>query len=105
MIGRAAIGAPWIFNQIKAYLFKGEKIEEPSVEEKITIIQKHLQKSIEWKGKALGILEMRPHYSNYLKGLPNIKPYRTRLVTTNDEQELQFILEEILNEYAGIELY
>lgn len=104
MIGRAAIGAPWIFNQVKAYIFNGELISEPSIEEKISIIKTHLQKSIEWKGKTLGILEMRPHYSNYLKGLPNIKPYRARLVTTLDEAELYSILDEVLNEYVGIEM-
>lgn len=101
MIGRAAIGAPWIFNRVKSFLFDGKLIEEPSVEEKISIVKIHLQKSIEWKGKALGVLEMRQHYSNYLRGLPNIKPYRTRLVMTNDVDEIYAILEEVLNEYAG----
>ena len=104
MIGRAAIGAPWVFNQVKAYIFNREILEEPPIEEKITIVKKHLQKSIEWKGNALGILEMRPHYSNYLKGLPNIKPYRTRLVTTNILDEIYSILDEVLSEYAGIEI-
>ncbi len=103
MIGRAAIGAPWIFNRVKAFLFEGKTIEEPRIEEKIEGIKIHLQKSIEWKGNALGILEMRQHYSNYLRGLPNIKPYRTRLVMTNDAQEIFSILEEILREYAGVE--
>ncbi len=103
MIGRAAIGSPWIFNQVKAYLFKGECLDEPGIEEKISIIQTHLQKSIEWKGEALGILEMRQHYSNYLKGLPNIKPYRARLVTTHDQDEIRSILEEVLNTYSGME--
>lgn len=103
MIGRAAIGSPWIFNQVKAFIFNNALIAEPSIEEKIAIIKTHLQKSIEWKGKALGILEMRQHYSNYLKGLPNIKPYRARLVTTQDEAELYSILDEVLNEYAGME--
>ncbi|HMV15804.1 MAG TPA: tRNA dihydrouridine synthase DusB [Chitinophagales bacterium] len=104
MIGRAAIGAPWIFNQIKAYLFEGKLIPTPRIEDKIETIKSHLQKSLEWKGNALGILEMRPHYSNYLKGLPNIKPFRHRLVTTNDIDEIYSILEEVLNEYAGIEV-
>ncbi|MCC6515019.1 MAG: tRNA dihydrouridine synthase DusB [Chitinophagales bacterium] len=104
MVGRAAIGAPWIFNQIKAYLFEGKLIPTPRIEDKIETIKSHLQKSLEWKGNALGILEMRPHYSNYLKGLPNIKPYRHRLVTTNDIDEIYSILEEVLNEYAGIEV-
>jgi len=104
MIGRAAIGSPWIFNQVKSFIFKGKLIAEPNIEEKIEIIKTHLQKSIEWKGKTLGILEMRPHYSNYLKGLPNIKPFRARLVTTQDEAELYSILDEVLNEFAGIEI-
>lgn len=104
MIGRAAIGSPWIFNRVKAFLFKQELMEEPSLEEKIKTIKIHLQKSIEWKGNALGILEMRQHYSNYLKGLPNIKPYRTRLVTTNDNDEIISILDEVLDTYAGIEV-
>jgi tRNA-dihydrouridine synthase B len=102
MIGRAAIGSPWIFNQVKAFLKNGELIPDPSVEEKVAVVKKHLQRSIEWKGTVLGILEMRPHYSNYLKGLPNIKPYRTRLVTTNELEELHAILDEVLQEYAGI---
>ncbi len=104
MIGRAAIGSPWIFNQIKAYLTEGKLVEEPCIEEKISIIKTHLQKSIEWKGNALGILEMRPHYSNYLKGLPNIKPYRTRLVTTHLLDEIYAILDEVLSAYSGIEI-
>ena len=103
MIGRAAIGAPWMFNQVKAYLFKGKILEEPSIEEKIATVKIHLQKSVEWKGKALGVLEMRQHYSNYLRGLPNIKPYRTRLVMTNNIDEIYSILDEVLSEYAGIE--
>ena len=104
MIGRAAIGAPWIFNQVKAFLFEGKIIDEPGIEEKIETVKIHLQKSIEWKGTALGVLEMRQHYSNYLRGLPNIKPYRTRLVTTNNKDEIFSILDEVLNEYSGIEI-
>ena len=104
MIGRAAIGSPWIFNQVKAFIFNGEIIADPPIEEKIEIVKTHLQKSIEWKGETLGVLEMRPHYSNYLKGLPNIKPYRTRLVMTNDIDEIFSILDEVLDEYAEIEI-
>ena len=91
-------------NKFPVASFEGKIIEEPPIEEKITTVKKHLQKSIEWKGNTLGILEMRPHYSNYLKGLPNIKPYRTRLVMTNDISEIYSILDEVLNEYSGIEL-
>lgn len=104
MIGRAAIGSPWIFNQVKAFIFEGKIMEEPPIEDKIATVRKHLQKSIEWKGNVLGVLEMRPHYSNYLKGLPNIKPYRTRLVMTNEISEIHSILDEVLREYSGIEI-
>ena len=103
MIGRAAIGAPWIFNQVKAFLFRGELIPEPPLEEKVAVIKTHLSKSIEWKGNALGVLEMRQHYSNYLRGLPNIKPFRNQLVTTNNVEEIYAILDEVLNTYSGIE--
>jgi len=103
MIGRAAIGSPWIFNQIKTYISEGKLIEEPDITEKIEVIRTHLQKSVEWKGEVLGILEMRQHYSNYLKGLPNIKPFRAKLVVANQQDEINAILDEILNEYAGLE--
>lgn len=103
MIGRAAIGSPWIFNQIKAFIFENKIIEQPSVEEKVDTIRTHLQKSVEWKGNVLGILEMRQHYSNYLKGLPNIKPYRAKLVMANEYDEINEILTEIIQEYAGFE--
>lgn len=104
MIGRAAIGSPWIFRQVRAFLDNGSIIPEPALEERIDVVKKHLSKSIEWKGRVLGVLEMRQHYANYLRGLPNIKPYRTKLVTTNDEEELFAILDDILREYAGIEI-
>ena len=103
MIGRAAIGSPWIFNQIKAYIFENKLIEQPSIEEKIKTIRTHLQKSVEWKGNVLGIQEMRQHYSNYLKGLPNIKPYKAKLVMANEFDEINEILTEIIQEYAGFE--
>ena len=102
MIGRAAIGAPWIFQQMKGFLFENKLIPEPSIEERIQVIKTHLQKSIEWKGEVLGILEMRQHYSNYLKGLPNIKLFRAKLVTTNQRENLFTILDEILQTYQLI---
>jgi nifR3 family TIM-barrel protein len=95
MIGRAAIGSPWVFNQVKSYIFDNKILPEPSIEERVSIIKKHIEKSIEWKGEFLGLIEMRQHYSNYLKGLPNIKPYRTKLVTTNTYQEIMETLEQL----------
>lgn len=102
MIGRAAIGAPWVFKQMKAYFLDKTILPEPPIEERVVAIKTHLQKSIEWKGEVLGILEMRQHYSNYLKGLPNIKPYRTKLVMTNHQDELYSIIDELLKYYIGI---
>ena len=70
MIGRAAIGYPWIFNEIKHYFKTGEHLPAPTIEQRVNVIKKHLQRSIEWKGETLGMLEMRRHYANYLKGFP-----------------------------------
>lgn len=103
MIGRAAIGAPWVFKQMKDYFFENKVTPEPDIEERVNIIKTHLEKSMQWKGAVLGILEMRQHYSNYLKGLPNIKPYRAKLVMSNNKEEILSILEEIFMMYNGLE--
>ncbi len=99
MIGRAAIGNPWIFRQIKHYFRYGEIIDPPSVSERIETIKEHLQRSLEWKGERLGILEMRRHYAIYLRGLPHIKPFRNQLVTQHDPADIFDILEEIRYAY------
>lgn len=101
MIGRAAIGNPWIFNQIKHHFATGETLEEPGVAEKVMAAKTHLIKSMEWKGITLGVLEMRRHYTNYFKGLENIKTYRSRLVTESDPQVIIDILDEIKEHYLG----
>ncbi len=102
MIGRAAIGYPWIFREIKHYLQTGEILPFPSIEERVEICRTHLRKSIEWKGPIVGIFEMRRHYTNYLKGLPHIKEYRTRLVTVKTQEEVESILEEVKKAFAGM---
>lgn len=104
MIGRAAIGYPWIFNEIKHYFKTGEHLPAPSIEQRTSAIKKHLQGSVEWKGQSLGILEMRRHYANYLKGLPSIKEYRTKLVTLKELEAIFALLEEINQAYSGIHL-
>jgi tRNA-dihydrouridine synthase B len=101
MIGRAAIGYPWIFNEIKYYLKTGKHLTQPTIQQRINVIQKHLHKSVEWKGNALGILEMRRHYTNYLKGLPYIKEYRNQLVTLKRVEEIEEVLQEIAMRYDG----
>lgn len=88
MIGRAAIGYPWIFREIKHFVKTGEILPLPTVEERIGICERHLVKSTEWKGEKLGILEMRRHYASYLKGLPNVKEFRMKLVSSDNLQEI-----------------
>ena len=84
MIGRASIGYPWIFNEIKHFFKTGELLDPPSLDERVNVVKKHLNFSIEWKGERKGIYEMRRHYTNYFKGIPNFKPYRMQLVSSED---------------------
>lgn len=104
MIGRAAIGYPWIFREIKHYVQTGELLAPPTLEERVTVAKKHLRKSVEWKGPIVGINEMRRHYANYLKGLPNIKEFRNRLVTLKEMEEVEAVLDEVSEKYAGYEI-
>jgi tRNA-dihydrouridine synthase len=101
MIGRAAIGYPWVFREIKHYLATGEHLAPATVEERADVIRRHLRRSIEWKGQAAGINEMRRHYGNYLKGLPNIRGFRQQLVTVKTFEEVDAILGEIVKTYTG----
>lgn len=100
MIGRASIGYPWIFNEIKHYMKTGEKLNPPTIAERVEVARTHLSKSIEWKGVKVGIAEMRRHYTNYFRDLPNIKPYRQRLVTETEPYVLHEILDEIKEIYS-----
>ncbi len=99
MIGRASIGYPWIFNEIKHFLKTGEHLAKPVIDDRVNICKIHLEKSIQWKGGVLGILEMRRHYGNYFKGLPNFKDYKTTLVTSQSLEELYNTLETIREKY------
>ncbi len=102
MLGRAAIGYPWIFREIKHYLATGEELAPPTIEERIQVCRTHLEKSIEWKGEILGILEMRRHYASYFKGMDNFKDFRMKLVTTNNYSEILETLELIGKVYAKV---
>lgn len=95
MIGRASIGYPWIFRELKHYLKTGEILPPPSLEERIQVCKTHFIKSIEWKGEKLGVLEMRRHYAQYFKGIPFFKPIRNELVTTDEPQKIIEILDSI----------
>ncbi|MBS1607996.1 MAG: tRNA dihydrouridine synthase DusB [Bacteroidetes bacterium] len=101
MIGRAAIGYPWIFNEIKHFVKTGEMPPPPTIEDRVAVCRKHLYKSVEWKNAVVGVNEMRRHYSNYLKGLPNIKDYRNKLVTLKTVEEIDAVLTEIESVYKG----
>lgn len=103
MIGRAAIGYPWIFNEIKHFFRTGELKNPPDIHERIKVIRKHLIKSIEWKGLVPGINEMRRHYTNYLRGLPNIKEFRLKLVTLKSVEEIEEVLQQISRTYDGFQ--
>lgn len=100
MIGRAAIGYPWIFEEIKHYFKTGENLAKPSVANRVEAARNHLKWSMEWKGERLGIVEMRRHYTNYFKGIANFKEFRTRLVTLDHPEELFRTMDEIIEAYS-----
>ena len=100
MIGRASIGNPWFFNQVKHFMKTGNHLASPSLAERVEIARRHLEMSVAWKGEVLGVLETRRHYTNYFKGYTNFKPYRTRMVTSNQAEEVYEVLNEVLSEYA-----
>lgn len=103
MIGRAAIGYPWIFREIRHYVNTGEHLQAPTIEERVGVCKNHLLKSLEWKGAVVGINEMRRHYTNYLKGLPNIKEYRLKLVTLKEPEAIHEVLDDIYRYYRDFE--
>lgn len=100
MIGRASIGYPWIFREIKHYFATGEHLPAPNIHERVAACRRHLQHSIDWKGVKLGVLEMRRHYTNYFRSYRNIKEYRKLLVTEHDPAVLFSILDEVEVTYA-----
>src|SRR4029078_9157758 len=100
MIGRAAIGYPWIFNEIKHFVRTGEHLPPPDIHQRVQVIRQHLHRSIEWKGLKAGINEMRRHYTNYLRGLPNIKEFRLKLVTLSEVEEIDETLNSIITTYS-----
>ncbi|MDD2984277.1 MAG: tRNA dihydrouridine synthase DusB [Crocinitomicaceae bacterium] len=103
MIGRASIGYPWIFNEIKHFMNTGTHMESPSVADRVQAAMDHLQMSVNWKGEALGIAEMKRHYSNYFKGIAHMKEYRMKLVTSFELSEIMEILAFIQENEANFE--
>lgn len=104
MIGRAAIGYPWFFREVKHYFATGEKLAPPTLEERMDVIRQHLNASVKWKGPRVGIFEMRRHYANYLKGIQNIKPLRSQLVLMNTMEEVEEALLTYEQGFAGAEM-
>lgn len=104
MIGRAAIGYPWIFREVKHYLETGEELPPASVAERVAVAKEHLQRSLEWKGLHRGVVETRRHYTNYFRGFPGIKQLRLKLVTSYEPEELFDTLDEIAEQYRDFEV-
>ena len=95
MIGRAAIGNPWIFNEIKHFLKTGNHLSPPAIADRVKACKQHLKHSIEWKGEILGIAEMKRHYSNYFKGIPHFKDYRIKIITSESSEKIKSLLDEV----------
>lgn len=101
MIGRASIGYPWIFNEIKHYMATGNHLPGPSIADRVNIARRHLEMSIKWKGNKTGILEMRRHYANYFKGLPHFKQFRQRLVNEDSFEKIDRVFDEVMEFYSS----
>jgi nifR3 family TIM-barrel protein len=100
MIGRASIGNPWVFDQVKHFMKTGKHLPSPGIKERVEVAKEHLDRSIIWKGERQGVVEMRRHYANYFKGIPDFKPIRTQLVTTDSVSSLHDLFEDILLQFA-----
>lgn len=102
MIGRAAIGYPWIFREVKHFLNTGQHLPPPTFEERLLVCRTHFEKSVAWKGDKVGVFEMRRHYAQYFRGLPVFKPWRTQLVNAGTPEEVYDLLEQLKEAYNGI---
>jgi nifR3 family TIM-barrel protein len=100
MIGRASIGYPWFFREVKHFIETGEHLPPPTMAQRVEAARRHLQMSIDWKGEKLGVLETRRHYSNYFKGIPNFKPHRMKMVTSDDAADVFAALDEALELFS-----
>lgn len=102
MIGRAAIGYPWIFREVKHFLKTGQHLPPPTFEERLLVCRTHFEKSVAWKGDKVGVFEMRRHYAQYFRGLPDFKPWRTQLVNAGTPEDVYDLLEQLKEAYNGI---
>jgi nifR3 family TIM-barrel protein len=102
MIGRAAIGYPWIFREVKHFLKTGQHLPPPTFEERLLVCRTHFEKSVAWKGDKVGVFEMRRHYAQYFRGLPDFKPWRTQLVNAGTPDEVYDLLDALNENYANV---
>ena len=100
MIGRASIGNPWFFNQVKHFIETGTHLLTPTISQRVAVARRHLEMAIAWKGETLGVLETRRHYTNYFKGIPHFKEYRTRMVTSNRSEDVFSTLNEVEKQWG-----
>ena len=101
MIGRASIGNPWFFRQVKHYFKTGAHLDPPTMEERVDAARRHLQMAIDWKGEKLGVFETRRHYTNYFRGIPHFKQYRMKMVTTDDSEGVFEVFDEVLDKFLN----
>ncbi|MBF4984189.1 tRNA dihydrouridine synthase DusB [Nonlabens mediterrranea] len=101
MIGRASIGYPWFFREVKHFFETGTHMAKPTMQERVEVARRHLEMSIAWKGETLGVFETRRHYTNYFKGIPNFKEYRMKMVTSDDSQGVFDTFNEVLDKFGG----
>lgn len=99
MIGRASIGYPWFFKEVKHYFETGKHLDPPTMPERVDAARRHLQMAIDWKGEKLGVFETRRHYTNYFKGIPHFKEYRTKMVTSDDAVDVFAAFDEVLEKF------
>ncbi len=100
MIGRASIGYPWFFREVKHFFEHGTHREKPTMQERVEVARRHLEMSIAWKGEKLGVFETRRHYTNYFKGIPNFKEHRMKMVTSDDSQGVFDAFDEALERFS-----
>lgn len=103
MIGRASIGNPWFFNQVKHYFKTGQHLPPPTMEERVEAARRHLQMAIDWKGEKLGVFETRRHYTNYFKGIPHFKEYRMKMVTSDAAADVFAAFDEVLEKFGDFQ--
>ena len=103
MIGRASIGNPWFFKEVKHYFETGTHLEAPTMAERVEAARRHLQMAIDWKGEKLAVFETRRHYTNYFKGIPHFKEYRMKMVTSDEASDVFAAFDEVEEKFGDFQ--